>query len=350
MLHTGIRKLGILAAVAAAAWLSIRFLLPIAFPFLMAALLATAAEPLVRFFTGKFPLPRWAASGIGITIALALVILGVLTLSAFLLRELGLLAGIIPDLEGSAVQGIHLLQDWLMDLAGKTPGGIRSILTHSLQGFFSDSTALLDQMTTRLLTLASGIIAQLPDSVLGLGTWIIATFMISAKLPNIRAWLHSHLPDSWHQIYLPALAKLRHALSGWLTAQLKLVGVTFCVVTVGFFLLQIPYAPLWALAVCLVDAMPILGSGTVLLPWSLISFLQGSHARAIGLLGIYAAAALTRSVLEPKLIGKQLGLDPLVTLAALYAGYRIWGIGGMLLAPLLTVAVSQLLQVPKAQT
>ena len=86
----------------------------------------------------------------------------------------------------------------------------------------------------------------------------------------------------------------------------------------------------------------ILGTGTVLVPWSVVSFLQGDTPRALGILGIYITAALTRSMLEPKLLGQHLGLDPLVTLIALYIGYRLWGVGGMLLAPVLTVTVLQL--------
>jgi predicted PurR-regulated permease PerM len=76
----------------------------------------------------------------------------------------------------------------------------------------------------------------------------------------------------------------------------------------------------------------------VLLPWALICFLQGQSVRALGLIGIYTTAMLSRSILEPRLVGKQLGLDPLVTLIALYIGYQLWGIGGMLLSPVICVA------------
>ena len=136
---------------------------------------------------------------------------------------------------------------------------------------------------------------------------------------------------------------MRTAVGGWLKAQIKLSAVTWLILTTGFFLLRVSYAPLWAAMVSLVDAFPILGTGTVLLPWALISFVQDNAARGMGLLGIYAVVSVTRSVLEPKLVGKQLGLDPLVTLAALYAGYRLWGLGGMILAPLLAVTVRNLI-------
>ena len=100
---------------------------------------------------------------------------------------------------------------------------------------------------------------------------------------------------------------------------------------------------LWAFGICLLDALPVLGTGTVLLPWALICCLQLDKARAIGLVGIYVVISLVRSVLEPKLVGRQLGLDPLVTLFSLYAGYKLWGIGGMIVAPLLAVTVTQFL-------
>ena len=97
----------------------------------------------------------------------------------------------------------------------------------------------------------------------------------------------------------------------------------------------------------MLDAFPLLGTGAVLVPWSLGSFLQADTGRAFGLLILYAAVTIIRTTLEPKLIGKQLGLDPLLTLAALYAGYRLWGIMGMLVAPIVTVAGAQLMEVRK---
>ena len=97
-----------------------------------------------------------------------------------------------------------------------------------------------------------------------------------------------------------------------------------------------------ALVTALVDAVPLLGTGTILLPWTLVSLLSGEPVRAVGLLGIYVTALITRSALEPKLLGRQLGLDPLAALAALYIGYRLWGFGGMILAPILTVTAREL--------
>lgn len=328
-------------------WVSIRYLLPILMPFLLAALLALAAEPLVSVFHNRLKLPRAAATGIGVCISLVIIILIVMVLGALLVRQLQSLMGVVPNLEGTALQGMESLKGWLLNLAEKVPDGIEPMLTRSVENFFSDGTVFLDKVTTWLLGLASGVVSHLPDSALGIGTWLLSSFMISAKLPGIKAWISGHLPASWHEKYLPMLQRLKKSVWGWLKAQLKLMAITFAVLLGGFFLLRVSYAPLCAFVISLVDMLPILGTGTVLVPWSIVCFLQGDTIRAIGLLGVYAAAALLRSILEPKMIGKQLGLDSLVTLIAMYAGYRIWGILGMILAPLLTVVAVQLFTVPK---
>ena len=120
------------------------------------------------------------------------------------------------------------------------------------------------------------------------------------------------------------------------------MGLTFLLLSGGFFLLKISNTFLLSALVTLVDAFPILGTGTVLIPWSIVCLLQGDTARGIGLMAIYAVVWLVRSVLEPRLVGKELGLDPLLTLFSIYAGFRLMGIGGMLIAPFAAMVATQL--------
>jgi predicted PurR-regulated permease PerM len=214
-------------------------------------------------------------------------------------------------------------------------------------GLFSGGTALLDKGFSWLLGLAGAILSRMPDSALTVGTALISGVMISARLPRIRKWIALRFPRERLRPLLQTLRQMKTAVGGWLLAQLRLAGVTLMILLAGFLILRIPYGPLWAVGVALVDAFPVLGTGTVLVPWSLVCFLQGDHPQAIGLLGIYTVAFLARTVLEPRLVGGQLGLDPLMTLVALYAGYKVWGIGGMLVAPLLCVTVMELINTKK---
>ena len=323
-------------------WLTMKYLLPLLFPFLLGALLALAAEPMVGFLCRRLHMPRVVSTAISVSMAFCFLALLLLMLCAFALRQLKNLAGILPDLETAARTGLALVQTRLLDLAARAPKGIRPLLEDNVRTLLADSGNLLGKLTAWLLGLAGSILAHVPDSALGLGTAILSAFLISAKLPQIRKWLLRRIPRQQLRSALESARRMRKVLGRWLLAQGKLMSITFAIVAAGLTLLRIPRGMLWAVLVALVDALPILGTGTVLVPWSVVCFLQGDTPRALGILGIYITAALTRSMLEPKLLGKHLGLDPLVTLIALYIGYRLWGVGGMILAPLLTVAVLQL--------
>lgn len=334
------RNIAALLGVFALVWLSLKYIMPILFPFLLGIALALAAEPLVRLLAKR--LPRGVAAGVGVTMTLVLLSCLLILVTALLVKELGQLAKALPDLGQTAMQGITALEDFLAGLAQRAPEGIRPMLAQTVDGLFSGSSAIVDEITRRIPGIASSILGHVPGSFLTIGTGVLSGFMLSARLPRLRQWLYARPFMERLRGYIPALKKLRTALGGWLKAQLKLSGVCFAILSAGLLLLRIPYALLWAMLIAIVDAVPVLGTGTVLLPWSLICLIQRENARAVGLLGIYAVTFLSRSALEPRLVGKQLGLDPLVTLLCLYVGYQLWGIGGMLLSPLLSVAAKEL--------
>lgn len=324
-------------------WLGGKILLPLCFPFLLGSGLALMAEPGVRFLCTRLHLPRGLAAGVGVSVAFLGLGLLILLLLAFVVRELGILAGILPDLTVTAHAGIQLLGDWLLQLAGRMPDSLRPLIEQNVTTLFSGGTALLDRAFSYVLGLAGGILSHVPDSALTLATAVISGVMISAKLRVIRQWFSEFWPKDRLRPLVQMFRRIKEAVGGWLLAQLRLAGVTLGILAAGMLILRIPYGLLWAAGISFLDAFPVLGTGTVLLPWGLVCYLQGDRARAIGLLGIYVTIAVTRSVLEPRLVGKQLGLDPLVTLFALYVGYKLWGIGGMIVSPLLAVTAVQLM-------
>lgn len=337
------RKLFSALILLTAAWLAVRYLLPILYPFLLGTGLALLAEPGVRLLSQKLHLPRAAAAGIGVSAVFAVLCVLLITLFAFAFRELGILAGVLPDMEVAVQDAMDSLQAWLLQLAQKAPQSIRAVLQRNIAQLFSGGTVLLDRATRYALGLAGTLLGHVPDSALNLGTTIFSAFLISAKLPAIRSRLYNMLPKHRPNPLPEVLNRAKQAAGLWLLAQCKLTGITCLILTVGLFLLRVPHAPLWALAAAAVDAFPILGTGTVLVPWAGICLLQHNVPRAVGLLGLYAVAALTRSMLEPRFIGRQLGLDPLVTLFALYAGFRLFGLAGMLLMPMVAVTSLRLL-------
>ena len=337
---TAFRRIGWLAVGFLGIWLFFQYVLPIFFPFFLGFGLAMAAEPAVKWGSHRLKLPRWAASGAGVTLTLILLIALLGIIGAAIVRELGVLAGKLPNLQETAEDATQRIRVFLESAADRSPESVRPLLNRSVDGLFTSGSALFEQAAVSLPRALSGFLSRIPNSALGAGTGILSAFLLSARLPKLKSFVSEKLPGSLKTKLLPALTRSKKALLGWLKAQLKLALVTYCIVTIGLLLLGIPLAPVWAALIALVDAVPMLGTGTVLIPWAVISLIQRRHLRSIGLLCIFGASFCTRTVLEPRFVGRHLGLDPLVTLIFLYLGFRFWGLWGMLLAPMLAAAVA----------
>ena len=320
-------------------WLGSKFLLPFLFPFLLGTVLAYAAEPAVRLCSNRLKLPRGFCAGIGVSVTLLLLGAITLLLGSLAVKELGSLATEVPQ---TLQQSSAALEGWLTQLSSKAPAQVRPVLLRSVENVFSGSQSLTDRAVKQVPGLLGGVLEKVPGKAMSIGTGILSGYFISARLPRLKQRFREKLPPAYHEKWLPALQRLRSALGKWLLAQGKLMAVTYGIVTLGLLLLRIPYAPAWALLVAAVDAVPLLGTGTVLLPWALVQFLQDDPAVGFGLLALYALAAVTRTVLEPRFFGKHLGLDPLVMLVFLYCGYRLWGFWGIVISPLLAATTKVL--------
>lgn len=337
------RKILLILGIGVGVWLGGKYLLPLLLPFLLGGLVALSAQPLVQLGQKKLGLGRPLAAGLGVSVTL-LLLGGIVSLvGAVAIKELGRIAGTVPDLETTARQSMGVLENWLLELADRTPAGVQPAVKRTVHNAFEDSAMLMDQVTARVPQAVGNLLSRVPDGALGVGTGILSAYMISVRLPAIRNGLQQRLPVALQERGKVTLEKIRTALRGWLRAQGKLMLLTYGVVSLGFLLLKIPYGLVWAALLTLVDAVPMLGTGIVLLPWALACLLQGQQLRALILVLIFGAATLVRTVMEPKLVGKQLGLDPLLALLALYVGYQLWGFVGLLTAPMLASITKSLL-------
>jgi len=321
------------------AWLFAKYLLPLLIPFGVGLALAMAAEPAVRAGTNYLKLPRWAASGLGVSLTLLLLTALVGIIASALVRELGVLAGKLPELEETARQSVQTLRTFLENAANRAPEGIRNVAVRSVDRLFSSPDAVVEQVSGKVPGAITGFLGKIPQGTVTVGTGIISAFLISARLPRLKKALQERLPRKVRTRVLPALKQTKTALFGWTKAQMKLMAITFAILLAGFFLLRISNAPLWAALVAVVDAVPILGTGTVLVPWAVVSLMQGRQLLAIGLLVIYGCTFITRTALEPKIIGRSLNLDPLLTLLFLYIGFQFWGFLGLVFTPIVASAL-----------
>ena len=341
MCKSTLTRCAVLVAGIFGSWLFFRYGLPILFPFLLGLGVALAAEPMVRLLDGKLKLKRWLASGVGVLAVFLLLLALLVLMTALLVRQAGRLTALVPELSQSVRVGMGSLEGMLLTVASQMPQGVRGVLTGAVTNVFSNGSAMMERLLGTLPGVLSRTLGKVTGGVLTLVTAVLAAFMISEKLPELRQLFRRRIPGKWREKYADALGGLRRTVVGWLMAQLKLTVVILGLLAAAFWLLKIPHGLLWAAVISVVDALPVLGCGVVLVPWSIICLLQSKRLLGAGLLGTYALVWLVRSVLEPRLLGKELGLDPLVTLLAIYVGYRLLGFPGLILAPLVAVVLTQ---------
>ena len=334
----------LLTAALAGAGLFLGFaLLPLLLPFLLAYGAALAAEPAVAALGRKTRLPRWARSGLcvsGLFLGAGLILC---FFGCILWEELLRLVGQLPGLLHRLQPVLEQLRSSLETLAQKAPDSLARPLIRWIGELFAGGAGLLESLYGFLSGLVSGVVTGLPRLFLGLVTAVIASYMTSAALPRIKARLRRHLPAAWQEWLRRARARVRAVFGGWCRAQAKLMLLVFGLQSLGLWILGVDFPLLFGGLIALLDALPVLGTGTVLIPWALVSFLQADSLRGFGLLALYAVSSLSRSALEPHLVGKQLGLPPLLSLMAFYVGYRLFGLAGMILLPLAAVTVKPFL-------
>ena len=143
-----------------------------------------------------------------------------------------------------------------------------------------------------------------------------------------QRYIPGYFRDKWHLVF----SSLKNAVGGYFKAQLKIELWMFLLLVIGFLLLRIPYAPLVAFLIAILDFLPFFGTGAVMLPWAIIKFLSADYEMAIWLVVIWGVGQLARQIIQPKIVGDSVGIAPLPTLVLLFIGYKCAGVGGMILA------------------
>ena len=338
-----------------ALWLTFRFALGIIAPFLLAYLLSRAVRPLSERLAKGTRLPKSVA-------AAGLVILTVGLVSALTvagvrrgIREVSRLAeGLAADTEGLTA-AVEAVLSRVQSLSAHIP----FLRRFEDAPFYADLCASVDRMVeTGVARLTEAMTARLPDAAMTVAGFLPAAFIfITVTLlacyyftaddgrlgRGVTAFLSRLTPPPLRDRLPPIGRRLRRLGRQYLRACLLLGLLTFCLSFIGLALMRIPYAFIIALLLAVVDLLPLLGTGVILIPWALICLLLGQVKLGIGLLALYGVTTLVRQVLEPKLIGDGLGLHPLLSLFSMYAGLRLFGVWGMITAPLVTAGVRAVL-------
>lgn len=308
------------------------WLLKFFMPFVIGLVIALIANPLVRFLERRLRLVRRHSSLLIVAAVLALVIGLIYLVISRTVRAARSFAEYLPQLyetaEAAVRQGLERL------------GGSMDFLPQSLReswealgSSLGDYLGLAVEKAAPPTVEAAGSVARVIPSLLVYSVvTVLSAYFFIVERDRIAAFLRGHLPAGAlrYQEYLKG--ELKRLVCGYFLAQLKIMGVVWLILTAGFFVLGVGYAPLWALLISLLDFLPVFGTGTVLIPWGIIVVLDGEYAFAAGLLLLYVLTQVTRQAVQPKLVGDSMGLNPFLTLLFLYLGFKAGGIAGMILA------------------
>lgn len=318
-----------------------KYVIAAVMPFLIALGISFCLRPAVAFLCGRCKLPpKLCASLLLVFLFLLLGLL--LTLAANrLLYELGRLVDHLSGESERIGEALSALLSRVGGISSRIPilkdiialEGLET-LGAQIDGMIKElAKNLIGSLTTRIPELISRFVSAMPSFFLFLIATVVATIYFTMDQGAISAAMTALLPRHTTR-RLPLMKQSVRQFAGkYLRAYLLLLFLTFCELFVGFSVLSIDYAFLLAFLVALVDILPVLGVGTVLIPWAIVSFLSKNFGLGLGLLILWCAVSVVRQIIEPRIVGGTLGIHPALTLFGIYVGFRLFGILGMFFAP-----------------
>ena len=308
------------------------------FPFTLALFFSIMTQPFSRFLEKKLKFSQKIATIVSIVLFLV-IFLGFISLSA--LRLSGEIYKLSINLNKYSKEAQSLWNtaiDKIYSLLGYFPEGFDEQVKNSINGFIRMGTSKLGSFINSLIN----FITSIPTIILYICITILSTFFISLDKNKIMAFLEQQFPESWIKKVYNIKREMFNVLGSYIRAQIILMTICFFELLISFNILSflkfnLQYPLIFSIVICIIDALPILGAGAVLLPWSLISFVTGDINLGLALLVIYFLVLSVRQMLEAKLISQNLGVHPLVTLISMYSGFKFFGVIGFLIGPVVMI-------------
>ena len=217
-------------------------------------------------------------------------------------------------------------------------GGIISGIFGEFSEYVSDGIYnLIMSLLSKLAGAVSSVASAIPKAMFFILITLISSIYFSIDLEKINGAVRRLLPVKAYELLVRMKDGFLHAFSKYVRSYALLLVITFAEMLVGLFALRAPYPVLISILIALFDLLPVIGVGTVLIPWSVWSILVGKSGFGIGLIVLFVLHTVLRQLIEPRIVGKNLGVHPVLTLILLYAGYSLFGIVGLLLVPVFTV-------------
>ncbi len=312
-------------------------------PFVVGFVMAAVVKPVVDYLHRRCRFPRVAASVL--MVVLLYLVMGVL-LTLAIVQLVGMVQEVLVRMPQAYTQEIQPA------IAGMFDG-----VERLLQRFDPNATLGIDDAAKRLSAMLGNFVASLstwavtgtarfatsiPTRLVQLIFSILSTFYIVNDYTLIHDFVIRQLPAKAAQVLERGKDQLGKTLGKYVRSYGIILCITFAELTVGLSILRVPNAGWWALLIACFDILPVLGTSAIMVPWTVITILQGNYARAIGLAVITAVVWTVRNITEPKIVGTQVGLHPLLTLMAMYVGTKLFGGFGLLGLPVALALINAL--------
>lgn len=314
-------------------------------PFLIAFIIALMVEPLIKKVAKRTHLQRKTSAILVLALVFAIIV-GLLIWGIMALIDEGAnLLKMINDYVGNGYEYAMGIIDHIKFDDIQISEDVVNMIKTSVSNFLDQASIWISNFLTSMLSKISSIGAVGVYTVIT----ILATYFICADRIYILDQLEHHFPKEWVKKLSKNIKKISKLLGGYLKAQAILIGINFVLVLIGLFAfeifgLNVGYPLLMALLIAFSDALPILGSGTVMVPWAVICAMQGNLNLAIALMVLFVIISVVRQLLEPKVVSGQIGIHPIFTLIAMYTGFKAIGIMGMLFGPIIIIILKSIFE------
>ena len=331
------------AIIAALAVFTVKYLLNWILPFVVAFAVSAMVAPVADRVSADFRINRkftacfFAFVFYCITAGLVFLIgLGLYTALKNLFYDLPLIY------ETSIEPTISSFILWIQQFLTGIDPDLGNAVSTGTSDFFENFGSTVSGISVTAIGWLSAYIAKIPYFVASAFIAVIATFFIVSDYRNIRAFIVRQIAEKWHIFLEYIRSHCLKTLGKYVKSYAVIMTITFCELTVALWLLGAENFVVIALIIAAFDIIPVCGSGGVLIPWAVFSLVQGRFAFGAGMLIVYIIITVIRQIIEPKIVGDQVGLPPVVTLMAMFLGVRFMGVFGLFAFPVALVILKNL--------
>lgn len=303
-------------------------------PFVLAWITSVIANPAVKFFEEKIKFKRKAMSAVMIVLIIAVIVLAGYGILAFLINQgIGFVESIPEkwaewkvDLDSWGKNINLVLPDKIQDYVDNLGTSIENSLSQFVAGL-GDSP-----VSSSLVSTISSSIGSVASALIGIIMFVLASYLFTAEHNMLKEKMEKYLPQAVYSKFMTAYRGLMKAVGGYIKAQLKIEFWVYLITVIGLLIVQVDYAAVIALAIAFLDVLPFFGAGLAMVPWAVISIVNGQYFAGIGILITWGVGQLVRQLIQPKIVGDSVGMAPIPTLFVLFIGYKVGGVFGMVLA------------------